>query len=310
MHLIRGLHNIAELHRGCAITIGNFDGLHRGHQALLEALKKSASEIGCPSCLMTFDPLPNEFFHRENAGARLMNTREKLYAFQDLPPVLSPDYFMIMPFNKALASMTAESFIEQILVEALNVKSVIIGDDFHFGSDRAGNYDSLKAAGESYGFEVIALPTQTIDGYRVSSTRIREALEAGDFSGAETMLGKPYTICGKVSHGDKRGRTIGFPTANIRLRRLRSPIHGVYSVTMHSEHLGDAPGIANIGRRPTVEGERVQLEVHLFDFDEDIYDHNVCVSFQAKIRGEKKFESFEALKEQIKLDCEKARSLM
>ena len=310
MHLIRGLHNIAELHRGCAITIGNFDGLHLGHQALLKALKKTAAEHQCLSCLMTFDPLPSEFFNRENAGARLMNTREKLYAFEDLSEDLSPDYFMIMAFNKALASMPAEEFTQTILIDALNIKSIVIGDDFHFGSDRAGSYESLKLAGETHGFEVIAISTQVIDGLRVSSTRIREALEAGDFDDAEKMLAKPYTICGKITHGDKRGRTIGFPTANIQLRRLRSPIHGVYSVTMHSEHLGSVPGIANIGKRPTVDGERIQLEVHLFDFDEDIYDHNVCVSFQSKIRGEKKFESFEALKQQIILDCEKARNLL
>ena len=310
MHLIRGLHNIAELHRGCAITIGNFDGLHLGHQALLKSLNKVAAEHDCPSCLMTFDPLPSEFFHREQAGARLMNTREKLYALDSLPEDLRPDYFMIIAFNKSFASMSADEFIRSILIDALNVKSVIIGDDFHFGSDRTGNYGSLKLAGDKNNFEVMALPTQDIDDLRVSSTRIREALEAGDFMDAERMLGKPYTICGKVTHGEKRGRSIGFPTANIQLRRLRSPIHGVYSVTMHSEHLGSVPGIANIGKRPTVNGEHVQLEVHLFDFDEDIYDHNVCVSFQAKIRDEMKFESFDALKEQIILDCERARSLL
>ena len=310
MQLIRGLNNIKEQHRGCALTIGNFDGLHLGHQAILDLLTQSAEQKNCPSCLMTFDPLPREFFNREDPGARLMNSREKLYALTLLPEHLQPDNFLILRFNQHLAEMTAEAFIQVILVDALAIKSLIVGDDFCFGKNRSGNLAMLKEAGLEHGFEVIDLSTHAIDEIRVSSTRIRAALQQGDFLDAEKMMGRPFTLCGRINHGDKRGRTIGFPTANIKLHRLRTPIYGVYSVTMHTDEHGDILGIANIGKRPTVNGEQFQLEVHLFDFDKEIYGLKVCVSFLHKIRDERKFESFEALKEQIVIDCETARTLL
>jgi len=308
MKFIRDIHNITEQHRGCALTIGNFDGLHLGHQALLRQLKQSAEKHNCPTCLMTFDPLPSEYFNKEAANARLMNTREKLNAFDGLSNDLCPDNYLLLAFNKRLSSMTAEDFIQNVLVETLQIKSLIVGDDFRFGKGRLGNFELLLQAGEKHGFEVTSLSTHQIDDLRVSSTRIREALQNGQFAQADKMMGRPYTICGRIVHGDKRGRTIGFPTANIRLRRLKSPIHGVYSVTMHTKELGDISGVANIGSRPTVNGEHIQLEVHLFDFEEDIYGYNVCVSFHHKIRGEKKFDSIEDLKKQIAIDCETARS--
>jgi len=310
MHFIRNLHNLTEQHRGCALTIGNFDGLHLGHQALLKQLKQSAEKHNTSSCLMTFNPLPNEYFNKQAANARLMNTREKLYALRELPQEICPDNFLLLAFNQRLSAMTAEDFIRQILVDSLQIKSLIVGDDFRFGKGRLGDFDLLRQAGKEFGFEVTSLSTHQIDDMRISSTRVRESLQHDNFKAAEKMMGRPYTICGRIIHGDKRGRTIGFPTANIRLRRLKSPIHGVYSVTMHTNEMGDISGVANIGNRPTVNGELIQLEVHLFDFDKDIYGHNVCVSFHQKIRGEKKFDSIDDLKKQISIDCEIARNLI
>jgi riboflavin kinase/FMN adenylyltransferase len=216
---------------------------------------------------------------------------------------------LILRFDDSLAQLTAEEFISRVLVDALAAKAVVIGDDFRFGKDRRGDYDFLKAAGDRYGFEVLSLSTHSVDNMRVSSTGIRQALLENRLCDAERMLGRPYRICGRVAHGDKRGRTIGFPTANIRLNRPAIPLSGVYTVTLCSPELGDAPGIANIGKRPTVNGVRDQLEVHLFDFEQDIYGMNVCVSFHHKIRDEQKFESFELLRQQIQQDCVRAREL-
>jgi riboflavin kinase/FMN adenylyltransferase len=216
---------------------------------------------------------------------------------------------LILRFDDRLAQLSAEEFVSKVLVDALAVKAVVIGDDFRFGKGRTGDYDYLKAAGDKHGFEVLALSTHSVDNMRVSSTGIRQALLDDRLSDAVRMLGKPYRICGRVAHGDKRGRTIGFPTANIRLNRPAIPLSGVYSVTMCSPELGDVQGIANIGKRPTVDGVRDQLEVHLFDFEKNIYGMNICVSFHHKIRDEKKFDSFELLKQQIALDCVRAREL-
>jgi riboflavin kinase/FMN adenylyltransferase len=209
--------------------------------------------------------------------------------------------------------MTAEDFIHRILVDTLGTKLVVIGDDFRFGRDRSGNYDVLKSAGERYGFEVLALSTHSVDNTRVSSTRIREALLQDRLDDAASMLGRRYRICGRIAHGARRGRTIGFPTANIRLRRASIPLSGVYSVTLCTPGLNDGrdfPGVANIGLRPTVDGVNRQLEVHLFDFDGDLYGRNVCVSFHHKIRDEKKFDSFDLLRQQIETDSARARQLL
>lgn len=307
MQLIRGLHNLRDEHRGCVLTIGNFDGIHLGHQALLKLLAEMGDKHDARRCLMTFNPLPHEYFSTESATPRLMNTREKITALLEYKPDLCPEYLLLLNFNDDLSAMTAEQFVNEILVKSLSVRAVVIGDDFRFGQDRKGNLEMLKALGKQHGFEASALHTQQVGNQRVSSTQIRAALLNDQFDLAEQMLNKPYQICGRVAHGDKRGRSIGFPTANIHLHRLETPLYGVYSVTMHSGTFGHVPGIANVGRRPTVNGERVQLEVHLFDFDQDIYGQHVCVSFHQKIRDEKKFGSFEALKEQIQKDCVKAK---
>jgi len=307
MHLIRGIHNLKPVHRGCALTIGNFDGLHLGHQALLRLLNKIADKSQLKSCMMSFDPLPHEYFAGGLDRPRLMNTRDKLIALADYSPTLCPDYVLLMKFNRALSSMTAVEFIEQILVEKLAIRALVIGDDFQFGRDRRGNLELLQEYAAKYDFEVDALDTHHMDKLRISSTRIREALMNADMESCKNMLGRDYQICGRVAHGDKRGRTIGFPTANIHLHRPSTPLQGVYSVTMHSGTLGAVKGIANVGYRPTVEGDHIRIEVHLFDFDRDIYGENVCIAFHQRIRDELKFESFEALKNQIQIDSQKAR---
>lgn len=309
MQLVRGLHNLKPEHRNCVVTIGNFDGVHQGHQALLRLLADKAGENNAPACLLSFDPLPHEYFSRNKPAPRLTSARERYTNIVELDESLRPDMLLILRFDDTLAQLTAEAFVSRVLVDALAVKAVVVGDDFRFGRNRTGDFDYLKATGNKYGFEVLALSTHSVDNMRVSSTAIRHALLENRLSDAEHMLGRPYRICGRVAHGDKRGRTIGFPTANIRLNRPAIPLSGVYSVTLCSPQLGDVPGIANIGKRPTVDGVRDQLEVHLFDFDKDIYGMNICVSFHHKIRDEKKFESFELLKQQIELDCVRAREM-
>jgi len=315
MNIIRGLHNCQPAHQNGVITIGNFDGLHLGHQKIFEHLNRQAKKYDTHSCLMTFEPLPREYFIYKSTAAntpetmttRLMNRCEKMRILNSFPADIRPDYLLFLNFNQALASMSAAAFIEKVLIDKLKIKAVIIGDDFRFGCDRLGDFELLKSYGEKYQFSVSSIESHLVKNQRASSTLIREALLDNRLDDAAHMLGRAYTVCGHINHGDKRGRTIGFPTANIHLRRPETPLHGVYSVTMHSSKFGDVAGIANLGSRPTVDGKRVQLEVHLFDFEQSIYGERVCVSFQHKIRDEIKFKSFEDLKTQIKTDCEEAR---
>ncbi len=307
MQVIRGLHNCRTEHQNGVLTIGNFDGLHLGHQKILEQLHTEAERLNTHGCLMTFEPLPREYFARDSATARLMNRSEKIRVLKNFDATIQPDFLLFLNFNKALASMRATEFIEKILIDKLQVKAIIVGDDFRFGCDRQGDFAMLQSYGKSHGLSVINIESHLVENQRVSSTLIRQALIDNQLASADKMLGREYTICGHVNHGEKRGRTIGFPTANIHLRRSETPLHGVYSVTMHSPKYGDVAGIANVGRRPTVDGKHVQLEVHLFDFDRSIYGEAICVSFQHKIRNEKKFDSFDDLKNQIKIDCNQAK---
>ncbi len=307
MHVIRGLHNCQNKHQHSVITIGNFDGLHLGHQKMLEQLSAEAKRLSTHRCLMTFEPLPREYFSKgKTKVARLTNRIEKMRTLNSFELTIQPEYLLFLHFNQSLASMSANEFIEKILIDKLKIKSVIVGDDFRFGCDRQGDFTLLKEYGEKHQFSVINIDSQRVDQQRISSTLIRQLLADDQLELTNKMLGRPYTICGHVNHGDKRGRTIGFPTANIHLRRAETPLSGVYSVTMHSQKHGDIAGIANLGRRPTVDGERVQLEVHLFDFEQNIYGEQVCVSFQKKIRDEKKFDSSDDLKKQIQIDCDLA----
>ena len=304
MELVRGLHNLRPRHRGCAVTIGNFDGIHRGHQAVLEQLSRSARELQLPLTVITFEPQPLEFFNPDTIPPRLTRLREKLEAMREF----DVDRVVCLRFDEYLAGLSADEFIRVILVDGLDVRHLVVGDDFRFGRERAGNFALLEQAGARQGFAVVAMQTFDIGGSRVSSTRIRTALEAGDLVAAKTMLGRPYRMSGRVAHGDKRGRTIGYPTANIYLHRAAAPVAGVFAVEMHGLPGAPLQGVANVGTRPTVDGTRSQLEVHLFDFDRDIYGCHVRVSFLHKIREEQRFDSFAALQAQIRRDEERARS--
>ena len=248
MRLIRGLHNLRAEHHGCVATIGNFDGVHLGHQAVFSELRKVGDTLGLPATVITFEPQPLEYFQPKKAPSRLTRLREKLTVIK----AAGIDYVLVLPFGRRLATMGAEAFIDEILVKGLGIQHLYVGDDFRFGRARCGDVGLLHEAGRDLGFHVDDLQTVTAGGERISSTRIRKLLVAGDLQAASKLLGRSYTICGRVSHGDKRGRTIGFPTLNIQLHRPVSPLRGVYAVTVHGVDDRALPGVANIGNRPTV----------------------------------------------------------
>ncbi|MDW6003131.1 bifunctional riboflavin kinase/FAD synthetase [Vibrio mangrovi] len=303
MELIRGIHNIRTQHHGCVLTIGNFDGVHLGHQKVLRLVAEQARILGVPSMVMTFEPQPMELFTRHHAPARLTRLRDKFVQLSKL----EIDRLLCVNFNDQFAQIEAEAFIHDLLVRRLGVKFLVIGDDFCFGKERRGDFAMLQRAGEKFGFDVVNTQSFCVDRLRVSSTAIREALANDDLSAAREMLGRHYSISGRVSHGRKLGRTIGFPTANIPLKRCVSPVSGVYVVQVSGLAATPIGGVANIGHRPTVNGVRQQLEVHLFGFHGDIYGKQLEVALLHKLRGEHKFDSFEALKQQIELDAEAAR---
>jgi riboflavin kinase/FMN adenylyltransferase len=304
MELIRGLYNLGPEHHGSVATIGNFDGVHLGHQAVIGQLAEKADHFGLPTVVITFEPQPREYFTHGETPARLTRFREKMQALRRF----SVDRVLCLRFNDALASMDAREFIRRVLVDGLGVKYLVVGDDFRFGRGREGNFQMLEAAGKRHGFQVVNMHTFKVDGERVSSTRIRQALEVGDFEAAEKMLGRPYRMSGRVAHGDKRGRSIGFPTANIHLHRKKTPLAGVFAVEMFGLNAEPVAGVANLGTRPTVDGTRTLLEVHLFDFSDDIYGRHIGVDFLSKLRPEKRFDSFEALKLQIEEDVRQAKA--
>lgn len=303
MKLIRGLYNLSPRHHGCVASIGNFDGVHLGHQAVLGQLAEEAAELNLPAVVITFEPQPREFFAKTAIPARLTRFREKMQALRRF----SVDYVMCLRFNQALASMPAEEFIQKLLVEGLGVRYLVVGDDFRFGRARQGDFALLQAAGKRHGFQVVNMHTFSVDGIRVSSTRIREALARGDLATAEKLLGRPYRMSGRVAHGDKFGRKLGFPTANIHLHRKATPLQGIFAVEVFGLSREPIAGAANVGTRPTVNGTRCLLEVHLLDFDQDIYGRYVQVEFLHKLRDEVHFETHEALREAIARDCEQVR---
>jgi riboflavin kinase/FMN adenylyltransferase len=306
LRLIRGLHNLRPADRGCVATIGNFDGVHLGHRTVFQRLLARGQALGLPATVITFEPQPMEFFAPDAAPARLTRLREKVAAIADD----GIERIMLLEFGPRLARMGAPAFIQRLLVEGLGARFLLVGDDFRFGHNREGDYALLQAAGREHGFDVENLHTIKHADERISSTRIREALARGDLEQARHLLGRPYCICGRVAHGDKRGRSIGFPTANINLHRRTSPLRGVFAVNVHG--LGEAPlpGVANIGRRPTVDGTEERLEVHLFGFDQDIYGAHLSVEFRLRLRDEQRFESFDALKVQIARDAAAAREFL
>ena len=307
MELIRGQHNLRPHHRGCVATIGNFDGVHLGHQAILAQLTEQAARLHLPRLVITFEPQPQEFFAGPTASpARLMRLREKLQALDGL----GIERTLCLEFDQRLATMPAQTFIETLLVEGLGIRYLVVGDDFRFGHRRAGDFALLVEAGQRYGFEVADNHSYILDGERVSSTRIRQALSQGDLELAARLLGRPYDMCGRVAHGDQRGRTIGFPTANIHLHRRVTPVYGVYAVLLSGPELRPWPGIANVGRRPTVQGVREQLEVHLLDYQGDLYGRHVKVDFLHYLRPEQRFESLDALRQQIHIDSQHAQNIL
>lgn len=304
MRLILGLHNLREFTHGCALTIGNFDGVHLGHQQVLQHLKDKAKALNLPTAVMIFEPQPNEFFNKNTPPARLMRLRDKLKALHQA----GIDYVICIRFNQQFAQMSAETFIQNVLVEQLHVKFLSIGDDFHFGAERRGNFELLQRLAPQCGFQVENNHTYDINTLRVSSTAIRQALQQDNLDQAELLLGRQYSVNGRIAHGKKLGRTIGFPTANINLHRLVNPLHGVYAVTLTLDNKSVYQGVANIGFRPTVTGEKKPLlEVHLFDFEGSLYGESVEVAFLQKIRNEQKFESLNALQQQINRDIQQAK---
>lgn len=302
MELIRGLHNLRERHRGCVATIGNFDGVHLGHQAVLNQVKEKAREFGVPSVVIIFEPQPREFFSPDNAPARLTRFSEKLRLLE----VQGVDRVLCLTFNTRLRQMSADQFIDDLLCEHLAVRHFVVGDDFRFGCDRRGDYQLLRQAGERMGFTVEATCTYEVDGARVSSTRIREVLSRHDFAEAARLLGRPYRVTGRVMHGKALGRTIGVPTANVRMHRFPCPLKGVYTVRagFNGTH---RIGVCNVGVRPTVHGENPTLEVHLLDYKGNLYGELMSVEFLQFIRDERRFDGLEALKTQINADIAAAR---
>lgn len=304
MELIRGIHNLSERHRGCVATIGNFDGVHLGHQAVLGQVSEQAARMHLPSTVITFEPQPLEYFAPEKAPARLTRFREKFEALRRF----NVDRLLVLPFNHKLAQLTAAEFIQRVLVDGLQVRYLVVGDDFRFGRGRHGDFAMLQQAGQQFGFDVVNVHSFCVDGQRVSSTRIREALQRGDHAGAETLLGRQYRMSGRVAHGDKIGRQLGYPTANIHIRRKTTPLQGIFVVEVYGLHGEPLNGVASLGTRPTVNGKKMLLEVYLFDFDQNIYGQHLQVGFLHKLRDELRFTSLDALKIQIDRDVEQAKA--
>ena len=293
-------HGSLQRARGrCALTIGNFDGVHRGHRALIDQVTVKAAELHVTSCVLTFEPHPREFLAPHAAPARLTRLRDKL----DLLAAAGVQRVHVARFDARFAALSARRFIEEILVKALGTRWLLVGRDFRFGEHRAGDFAALEAAAPMHGFELDSMPDVLLEGVRVSSSAVRAALKVGDLRGAEHLLGHPYTISGRVTHGAKLGRALGFPTANIVLRRA-PPLSGIFVV----EVAGMGRGVASVGKRPTVNPVPVPLlEVHLFDHDGDLYGRQLRVRFLEKLRDEEKYDDLEALKRAIARDARQAR---
>jgi len=310
--LIRALSDVTDDHRSGVIAIGNFDGVHRGHQKVIEAARTCADKLECQLGAMVFDPHPVKFFNPEVPPFRLTRIEKRAALLREA----GTDFTLALNFNKAIAELDARAFIDQILVQALDVKAVVIGHDFHFGAKRSGSPELLAAIGRELGFEVVVVAAAHRDNAPTpfSSSEIREALARGDLKAATRWLGHPWSIDGEVARGDQRGRTIGFPTANIELDDFTRPAFGVYAVRaqfLDGHHRSEfINGVANIGMRPTVGTLAPRLEVHLFDFADDLYGQWLDVSLLHFIRPEQKFDGLEALKLQIAKDSETARQIL
>ena len=287
------------------LTIGNFDGLHLGHQALLNLLADRASALRLPASVLTFEPHPREYFSPDDAPARLTSLREKLLLLSDN----GVDHAHVQRFNAHFSRQSAEAFIQSVLVRGLKVRHLLIGDDFRFGEHRNGDFAMLQAAGHTHGFKVEAMPTLSVAGARASSSAVRKALETGELDHAAQLLGRAYSIAGQVMRGNQLGRKIGFPTLNIALRHRRPALSGVFTVEVEGLHRPRLQGVANIGARPTVSNtSQPRLEIHLLDFSDECYGAHLRVHFFHKLRDELRFPSLDALKKQIELDTQAARN--
>ncbi|MEP6997279.1 MAG: bifunctional riboflavin kinase/FAD synthetase [Betaproteobacteria bacterium] len=301
MQVFRGLPDLAHRHRPIALTIGNFDGVHRGHQAMLARLTEAAEDLALPSAVLTFDPHPREFFAPGSAPPRLSTLRSKLeqFAAQGIAQV------HVARFNATLAALPAARFIDDVLVRRLGTHWVLVGDDFRFGRGRSGDLALLRSAATT--FSVEAMPTVIVDGERASSTAVRAALAAGELDHAARLLGRPYAISGRVVHGDKLGRSLGFPTANVVLRHA-PPLSGVFAVRVHGLGSMARAGAASLGVRPTVKADaKPLLEVFVFDFDEAVYGRRIVVEFLCKLRDEERYADLDVLADQIRADVARAR---
>jgi len=306
MEFVRGLHNLRARHRGCVLTIGAFDGVHRGHQEMIRVLRERSAQYGLPAVVLSFEPTPREFFAKATPPARLTRFRERFDALR----MYGVDRFVGLRFDERMRATTHEEFVEKLLVQELGVRHIVVGHDFRFARNQAGNVETLRAYGPGHNFEVTEVPPFELDGERVSSSLIRETLEAGDMSRAAKFLGRPYRITGKVIDGAKLGRKLGFPTANLRLHRRATPIAGIFAVRVSGCGFDAAPGVASLGTRPAVNGKELLLEAHVFDFDGDLYRRYVHVDFIARLRDELWFPDMDALVVQMEKDAREARAIL
>ena len=302
MKLIRGLYNLKQPLPESAVTIGNFDGVHRGHQLVISQLKRVAEQASLPTVVIIFEPQPIEYFAPERAPRRLARFREKI-AYLKAQQI---DYLLCLHFDARLAEQSAEDFVQKILLESLNTRHLVIGDDFHFGKNRQGNFEFLQQNSARFGFTVDETETLMEDGERVSSTRIRHCIEQGNFEKAAELLGRPYSLSGRVAHGQKLGRQLGYPTINIKMGDKTLIVKGIFAVRVKGIDNRELEGVASIGTRPTVAGVDTILEVYILDFDRDVYGYSVEVEFLHKLRDEQKFDSLEELTVHIGRDTENA----
>lgn len=306
MEFVRGLYNLRPRQSGCVLTIGAFDGVHRGHQEMLRVLREQASRHRLPGVVLSFEPTPREFLARGAPPARLTRFRERFEAFQRY----GTDRFVCLRFDDRIRQTEPDAFVTDILVRALDVRHVVVGHDFRFARNLAGNVETLRALGAQFGFGVSEVPPFEVDGERVSSSSIRKMLEAGDVTRAARFLGRPYGITGKVVHGSKLGRKLGFPTANLRLHRRVTPLAGVFAVRVSGQGLHAAPGVASLGTRPVVNGKELLLEAHIFDFSGDLYGRYLTVEFIARLRAELWFPNMDDLVVQMHKDAAQAREIL
>jgi riboflavin kinase / FMN adenylyltransferase len=306
MELVRGLHNISQRHRGCILTVGNYDGVHLGHQEMIGVLKARAAELRGAATVLVFEPSSKEFIDPDGAPPRLTRWREKCLALA----AQGVDRLVTLRFDECMRAMTPRSFVDELIVARLGTRHMVVGNDFRYGSNACGTIESLREAGQAHGFGVEQIAPFVFDDVRVSSTVVRERLERGDFKGAARLLGRPYRMLGRVVQGRQLGRALGFPTANLRLMRRKPPLWGILAVRTYGIDSLPLPGVASLGTRPTVNGTEPLLEVHVFDYDGDLYGRAIEVEFVAKLRDEVKFDSLDAMIVQMKVDAALARDLL